>query len=93
MDTWGEKDLCLFWEWAQEYFGRSGQNGPFFQHWSVAQNAGSWHTIFETVFEKGQLRLYYGVSHRGAARDESGDFGPWNVGIIHVFQWDWHLGW
>ena len=23
MDTWGEKDLCLFWEWAQEYFGRS----------------------------------------------------------------------
>ena len=29
----------------------------------------------------------------GAARDESGDFGPWNVGIIHAFQWDWHLGW
>ena len=20
MDTCGEKDLCLFWEWAQEYF-------------------------------------------------------------------------
>ena len=41
MDTWGEKDLCLFWEWAQEYFGRSGQNGPFYQHGSVTQNAGS----------------------------------------------------
>ena len=29
MDTGGEKDLCLFWEWAQEYLGRSGQSGPF----------------------------------------------------------------
>ena len=29
----------------------------------------------------------------GAARDESGDFGPWNIGIIHAFQWEWHLGW
>ena len=76
MDTWGEKDLCLFWEWAQEYFGRSGQNGPFYQHRRVAQNARSEHTIFEAVFEKGQLRLYYGVSHRGAVRDDSGDFGP-----------------
>ena len=36
---------------------------------------------------------YYGVSHRSVARDESGEIGPWNVGIIHVFQWDWHLGW
>ena len=33
-------------------------------------------TIFKDVFEKGQLRLYYGMSHRGAVRDESGDFGP-----------------
>ena len=51
MNTWGEKDLCLFWEWAQENFGRS-------------------------VFKKGQFRLYYGVSHRGAVKDESGDLGP-----------------
>ena len=30
--------------------------------------------------------LYYGVSHRGEVRDESGDFSPFNVGIIHAFQ-------
>ena len=41
MDKCSEKDLCLFWEWAQEYFGRSGQNGPLYQHGSVTQNAGS----------------------------------------------------
>ena len=41
MDTGGKKELCLFWEWAYEYFGRSGQNGPFYEHGSVAQNAGS----------------------------------------------------
>ena len=29
MDTEGNKDVCLFWEWAQEYLGRSGQSGPF----------------------------------------------------------------
>ena len=72
MDTWVYKDLCLFWEWAPEYFGRSGQNGPFLPTWEC----NSKHTIFKAVFEKGQFRLYYGVSHRGAARDESGDFGP-----------------
>ena len=33
----------------------------------------------------------YGVSNRGVVRDESGDLGPQNVGIIHAFQWDWHL--
>ena len=36
---------------------------------------------------------YYGVSHWSVARDESAVIGPWNVGIIHVLQWDWHLGW
>ena len=34
MDTGGEKDLCLFWEWAQEYLGRSGQSGPFSTKWA-----------------------------------------------------------
>ena len=36
---------------------------------------------------------HYGVSHWSVARDGSGEIGPLNVGIIHVFQWDWHLGW
>ena len=32
---------------------------------------------FRSCFsKKKQFRLYYGVSHRGAARDESGDFAP-----------------
>ena len=26
MDTCSEKNLCLFWEWAQEYFERSGHS-------------------------------------------------------------------
>ena len=29
---------------------------------------------------------YYGVSHWSVARDGSGEIGPQNVGIIHVFQ-------
>ena len=46
-----------------EYFGTSRQIGHFYQHGSVAQNAGGWHTvIFGPVFEKGQFVLYYGVS-------------------------------
>ena len=36
---------------------------------------------------------YDSVSHWSVARDDSGENGPSNVGIIHVFQWDWHLGW
>ena len=28
----------------------------------------------------------------GVAGDGSGEIGPWNAVIIHVFQWDWHLG-
>ena len=36
---------------------------------------------------------YYGVSHWSVAKDGSGDISPENVGIIHVFQWDWNLGW
>ena len=34
MYTGGEKDLCLFWEWAQEYLERSGQTGPFCAYWA-----------------------------------------------------------
>ena len=41
MDIGGKKDLCLFREWAYEYFGTYRQNGPFYHHGSVAQNAGS----------------------------------------------------
>ena len=36
---------------------------------------------------------YYGVSHWSVARDGGGEIGPQNVGSIHLFQWDWHLGW
>ena len=31
MDTRGEKDLFLLWEWAQEYLGRSGQAVEYLQ--------------------------------------------------------------
>ena len=36
---------------------------------------------------------YYGVSHLGLARDQSGKVGLWIVDIVHAFQWDCHLGW
>ena len=50
MDTWAEKDLCLFWEWAQEYLGRSGQSGPFSTYGGLGQNLIGEHTIFRVVF-------------------------------------------
>ena len=31
MDTRDEKDSRLFWEWAQEYLGRSGQTVEYLQ--------------------------------------------------------------
>ena len=93
MDTSDEKDLCLFWEWAQEYLGRSGQAGPLSTYGGLGQNLIGEHTIFGAVFQKGQHVSYYGVSHWSVARDQSGEIGPENVGIIHVFQWDCHLGW
>ena len=77
MDTWGEKDLCLFWEWAQEYLGRSGQVEPFSTYWDLGQNLIGEHTIFEAVFfQKGQHVCYCGVSHWSVAGDESGEIGP-----------------
>ena len=63
MDTWGEKDFCLFWEWAQEYLGRSGQSGPFPTYGGRGQKLIGEHTNFGTVFQKVQLMFYYGVSH------------------------------
>ena len=50
MDTGGEKDLCLFWEWAQEYQGRSGQIGPFTRYGGLAQNLIGEHTIIAAGF-------------------------------------------
>ena len=38
MDTVGEKDLCIFWEWEQESQGRSGQIGPFITYGGPPQN-------------------------------------------------------
>ena len=94
MDTWSEKDLRLFSEWAQEYLRRSGQVGPLSPYGGLGQNLIGEHTIFGAVFfKKIQLMPYYGVSHWSVARDKSGEIGPQNVGIIHVFQWDCHLGW
>ena len=52
MDTWGEKDLCLSWELAQEYFGRSGQAGPFSIYGGLGQNLIGEHTIFGAFFKK-----------------------------------------
>ena len=52
MDTWGEEDLCLFWEWAQEYLGRSEQVGPFSTYGDLGQNLIGEHTIFGAVFSK-----------------------------------------
>ena len=76
MDTWGEKDLRLFWEWAQEYLGRSGQVGPFPTYGDLGRNLIGEHTIFGAVFQKVQHMCYYGVPHWSVARDESGDIGP-----------------
>ena len=71
MDTGGEKDLCLFWEWAQEYKGRSGQTVPFTTYGGLAQNLIGWHTILAAVFfQKRQLMPYFGVSHWSVARTE-----------------------
>ena len=38
METWGEKDLCLLWEWVQEYLGRSGQVKPLSTYGGLGQN-------------------------------------------------------
>ena len=62
MDTSGEKDLCLFWEWAQEYLGRSGQAGPLSTYGGLGQNLIGEHTIFGAVFQKGQHVSYCGVT-------------------------------
>ena len=50
MDTWSEKDLRLFSEWAQEYLGRSGQVGPLSTYGGLGQNLIGEHTIFGAVF-------------------------------------------
>ena len=63
MDTCGEKDLCLLWEWAQEYLGRSGQVRPLSTYGGPGQNLIGEHTIFGAVFQKRQNMSYYGVSH------------------------------
>ena len=76
MDTWGEKDLCLFWEWAQEYLGRSGQVLPFSTYGDLGQNLIGEHAICGAVFQKGQHVCYYGVSRWSLAQDESGEIGP-----------------
>ena len=48
------------------------------------------HAIFGAVFQKGQLRPYYGVSHWRVGNDETGEIGPSIVAIIHGFQSNWH---
>ena len=68
--------MCLFWELAQEYQGRSGQIGPFTTYGGLAQNLIGEHTILPPVFQKGQLMPYYGVSHRSVAMNGSGEIGP-----------------
>ena len=50
MDTVGEKDLCIFWEWEQEYQGRSGQIGPFITYGGPPQNLIGEQTIIAAVF-------------------------------------------
>ena len=52
MDTWGEKDFCLFREWAQEYLMRYGQVGPFSTYGDLGQNLIGEHTIFDLFFKK-----------------------------------------
>ena len=66
---------------------------PFHSPGGVAKNLIGEHIIFGPFFENGQLKFCYGASHWGVARDRYGEIGLWNVGIIHAFQWDWHLGW
>ena len=66
MGTWGEKDLCLFWEWAQEYFERSGQNRPFYQHGSVTQKKTQEVSIpFSKLFLKKDSLGFIMVCHMG----------------------------
>ena len=33
------------------------------------------------------------MGHQIGGRAKRSKIGPWNWGILHVFQWDWHLGW
>ena len=63
MDTWGEKDLFLFWEWAQEYLWRSGQVGPFSTHGGLGQNLIGEHTIFGAVFQKESMCLIMSLQY------------------------------
>ena len=60
-------------------------NWTIFRISGLVQNLIGEHTIFGAVFQKGQHVSYYGVSHWSVARDEGGEIGPENVGIIHVF--------
>ena len=75
MDTGGEKDLCLFWEWAKEYLDRYRQSGPFSTLGGLIHNRIGWYTIFGAVCQKGQLMPYYGVSRWSVVMDESGVMG------------------
>ena len=63
MDTWGEKDLCLFWEWAQEYLGRSGQVGPLSTYGGLGQNLMS--IPFSELFFKKDSMCLIMVCHIG----------------------------
>ena len=65
MDTWVEKDLCLFWEWAQEYLGRSRQVGPFSTYEDLGQNLIGEHTFFRAVFFKKYSICVMMVCHIG----------------------------
>ena len=51
-------------------------NFNFCTYGALVQNLIGEHTIFGTIFQKGQLMSYYSVSHWSVARDESGEIGP-----------------
>ena len=65
---------------------------PFYTPGGVAQNPTGQHTPSGPVFEQGYFKLYPDMLHHMQHRAKNGEICLRNWGL-HVFQWDWHLGW
>ena len=79
--------LCVFFRNGRNNFREIWSTWTFSTYGGLVQNLIGKHTIFWAVL------CYYSASYWCVARDGRGEIGSQNVGIIHVFLWDWHLGW